>query len=162
MALDYALEYPNRVKGLLLVDAQVYTDRPKAPIPRIVAELGAEVLRSAWLRRLAVGMSYEKEHFRNEEVLRIGGAHCKMDGWKDASVGFIMGEGYCLSKRVKEVNEKSLVIWGERDRVLPQKDRARFSEDGFPVLTAAGCGHSPHIEDPIFVRSCLEQLLNTL
>ena len=53
-----------------------------------------EILRSSWLRWVAVLASYRDKSFRSSDVLNIGGLHTKTDGWLNAAVDFIRREGY--------------------------------------------------------------------
>ncbi|KAI0561273.1 hydrolase/acyltransferase [Gracilaria domingensis] len=156
IAIDFALSFPDLVQGMVLLSPQAFVDKPSSPVMSIggLASMGAEVLRSRWLRRMAGEMSYENPDLRkSEEVLKIGGLHCQRPGWKEAAVDFIKGEGYCLSSRVREVTCPTLVMWGEQDRVLPKKNAKRFVEEmaNCRLKYVENCGHCPHIEKPSLV-----------
>jgi pimeloyl-ACP methyl ester carboxylesterase len=161
VALDYALTYPDGVAGLVLIDAQAYTDKEEAPLFKslpVLARLGANVLRSRWLRQLAIRLSYESAALKCEDTLAIGGLHCLTEGWLEAAVDFIQGKGYCLSKRVAETSCPALVLYGMQDRIIPSAENAvRFEKDlanyGCVVIAIDNCGHSPHIEHPVEVAS---------
>lgn len=160
-ALDFALEYPDKVRALVLVDAQAFTDKPASGVMQAfpaLASLGADVLRSNWLRWIAVKLSYENDKFKCQDTIRIGGLHCMSEGWKEAAVNFIIGEGYCVSKRVKDISCPTLVLWGDKDRVLPKAHPERFLETipGSELTIVENCGHSPHIEHPMFAASRIE------
>jgi pimeloyl-ACP methyl ester carboxylesterase len=170
VALDYSLAHPKDVAGIVLIDAQAYTDKAEAPLLRAIpalAQLGAAVLRSRWLRMLAVNLSYESEALRCDDTLNIGGLHCKTDGWLDASVDFIQGEGYCLSERVSQATCPALVLYGVQDKILPSAENSlRFQNDlrqyGCKVVAIDNCGHSPHIEHPALVAGHILDFVSTL
>lgn len=161
VALDVALERPDLVSNLVLVDAQVYTDRPSGA-PRFFAEIGARILRSSFLRNVAVQLSYESPAMRaDENILKIGKLHTHSSGWFNAAVDFIAQKGYCLKDRVSEVSIPTLVIWGENDRVLPKNDADKFKNDipDAQFVRIMGAGHSPHIEKPQDVADAMAQFL---
>ncbi|CAN8067075.1 unnamed protein product [Agarophyton chilense] len=156
IAIDFALNFPDLVQGMVLLSPQAFVDKPSSPVMNIggLAGMGAEVLRSRWLRRMAGQMSYESPELRkSDDVLKIGGLHCQRPGWKEAAVDFIKGEGYCVSSRVRDVTCPTLVMWGEQDRVLPKKNAERFVEEmtNCRVQYVENCGHCPHIEKPSLV-----------
>lgn len=151
VAIDFALVHPSLVSSLVLIDAQAYQDRPRSALLNLLpflAHVGADVLRSTWLRRTALNMSYANQKFCTEDALRMGALHVATDGWKEAAVDFILGEGYCVSGQVGLVKAPTLVLWGRRDRILPVENAQRFADDipGATVVVIDECGHSPHIE----------------
>lgn len=157
VAIDFALAYPHAVKALVLIAAQAFQDKPASKFLTafpFLASLGAEVLRSDWLRRMAVKLSYESEELKCTDSLRIGGLHCNTDGWKEAAVNFIQQEGYCVSDRVSCISCPTLVLWGSNDRVLgdsalPHKFLETITDCELQFVQDSG--HSPHIEKPEFV-----------
>lgn len=163
-AVDFALAYPHRVSRLVLLDPQLFTDKPASSFLSTfpaAAAAGAEVLRSRWLRRMAVNMAYRDDRFKSEDVLSIGALHCYTDGWKEAAIRFIQGEGYCLSRRVTELQCEALVLWGQFDRVLPKGDvkklQAALGDEA--VLVVKDSGHSPHIERPQIVMEHIAEFI---
>ncbi len=165
VAIDLALEYPELVNRLVLVDAQAYTDRPASPLFENypwLANVGAEILRSSLLRWVAVLASYRDKSFRSSDVLNIGGLHTKTDGWLNAAVDFIRGEGYCLSDRVSEVDVPSLIVHGRYDRIIPKGDELRFLNDiqRAKLVYIEEGAHSPHIEKAGEVAQAVLQFLD--
>lgn len=174
-AVDFALHHPEDVKALVLIGAQAYADKTASAalsVPvfgSIFATVGAKVLRSKWLRKLAVSLSYHDESLRrSEQVEVIGGLHTKTEGWLEANAAFIMGEGYCVSKKVKDLDIPALIVYGEEDSILPSAENAtRFFNDLggadqvsiFPVPSA---GHTPHIEKPADVAMAVARFVRSL
>lgn len=158
IVIDFALNYPESVQSLILLAPQAFTDKRSSPFMQIggLAGIGAEILRSKWLRQVAVEMSYESQQLRkSRDILRIGGLHCQKQGWKEANVDFIKREGYCISKRVREVKCPTLVMWGKQDRVLPKDNAQRFVQEieNCNLEIIEDCGHSPHIEKASLVTA---------
>lgn len=164
IAVDFALAYPEAVESVVLVDGQIFQDRGPNPllskIPAL-AELGAETLRADWLRRLAISMSYHDDSFKNEDTLRIGALHCYTDGWKNAAVDFIQGDGYCVSSSVQDLQQRTLALWGEHDAILPKGDLQRCLDriHNCELNVIKGAGHSPHIEKAHDVARCILEFI---
>lgn len=171
-AIDFALECPEEVAGLVLIDAQAYLDKKASPllglpgIGEVLGTVGAEVLRSPWLRKMALAMSYHGEDLRrSEEMLRVGGLHTRTEGWLAANVAFIRGEGYCLSEKVEGVRVPSLVVYGVEDRILPSVENGqRFlkelgGEERVRVVPIPLAGHSPHVEKATEVANAVEEFV---
>ena len=166
VAIDFALQYPDLVSALVLVDGQAFTDKPKSIFLQLpgFAELGVQILRSRWLRSLAVQLSYESKELKCENTLRIGGLHCEGEGWQEAALDFVKQEGYCLSKRVGEIQCPVLVLWGENDRVLPKGDAQQFVEviSNCRLEYIRESGHCPHIEKPSDVTQAILKFVSEL
>lgn len=161
IAADLALQHPDLVDKLILIDAQVCADRTASNAPQWVAALGAEVLRADWLRFAAVLASYENPAFRTRDVLRIGGLHTRTDGWRDAAIDFIQADGYAVSQRLRDINVPTLVVWGDNDRVLPKGDAVRVADEipGARLVQIVNAGHSPHIEKAADVADAILDFL---
>lgn len=155
-AIDFVLNYPERVEALVLIDAQAFVDKQQSKLLQtfpIVASWGAELLRSDWLRRKAIDLSYQSDVFKSNETLAITGLHCRTPGWKEATVNFVLNEGYCIKDRVQDVACPTLVIWGDNDRIVPIGNAQKFVDTigDCRLEFVKDCGHSPHIEKPSIV-----------
>jgi pimeloyl-ACP methyl ester carboxylesterase len=141
----------NLVQGLCLIDAQGFVDGvgPMATLPKPIAKLGIQVLKSYQLRNVANQMSYfDKAQFATNDALRIGRLHCIRDGWEEALFSFMMSGGFSPSQKVSQVTVPSLVIWG-RDDVILEKDFPQKFIDLIPdsqLEWIENCGHVPHLE----------------
>lgn len=154
IAADLYLNGTASVRGLVLIDAQVFIDKQKnallqLPVFNFVANAGARTLRATWLRTSAAKLSYHTVPYQTDEnIVRCGKLHVTCDNWMGATVDFIKGEGYCMSKRVSEIECPTLVLWGRHDRVLPKTHPDLFKRDlphcDFRFIE--GAGHSPHVE----------------
>ena len=153
IALDFALNHPEAVDRLILVDPQAYTDGlgPLSSAPRWLAALGVSVLRSEPLRRAANKMAYHNvSTFATEDAMRVGRLHTHAHGWADANLAYIASGGYTLSGRVKEAKTPTLVLWGRQDKILEPAMAARFEAD-LPdgrLVWVEECGHCAHLEKP--------------
>ncbi|KIZ00267.1 40S ribosomal protein S3-3 [Monoraphidium neglectum] len=152
IALEFALEYPEAVEKIVLIDAQGFIDGigPMSTMPRPLAAAGVWVLRTEQLRMAANRMAYHDQAFATEDAMRVGRLHTHLDGWSDANIAFMRGGGYAISTRLGQVTQPVLVIWGRQDQILEPKYADQFL-DVLPdarLVWLEGCGHCGHLEKP--------------
>eukprot|EP00640_Fibrocapsa_japonica_P000062 CAMPEP_0113943638 /NCGR_PEP_ID=MMETSP1339-20121228/26945_1 /TAXON_ID=94617 /ORGANISM="Fibrocapsa japonica" /LENGTH=376 /DNA_ID=CAMNT_0000948575 /DNA_START=45 /DNA_END=1175 /DNA_ORIENTATION=- /assembly_acc=CAM_ASM_000762 len=151
-AIDFAFHHPDSVSSMVLIDGQGFIDGtgPGAVLPGPLARLGIKVLQSNPLRSMANQMSYyNTDVFATDDAVRIGRLHTFRDGWEDANVKYMASGGYTVSPKVPEVATKTLVLWGEQDKILePQLYAERFLQEMKDVRLEyiPECGHVPHLE----------------
>jgi pimeloyl-ACP methyl ester carboxylesterase len=63
---------------------------------------------------------------------------------------------------IRTIKQPTVIMWGERDRLIPPDNAARFARDisGSRVLTFATLGHVPHEEDPVVTLAAVRRFLN--
>nr|XP_025690843.1 uncharacterized protein LOC112791989 isoform X3 [Arachis hypogaea] len=125
VAIDFAVNYPEAVEKLVLIDASVYTEGTGnlATLPRLIAYAG------------------------------IGRLHCLFPWWEDATVDFMISGGYNVVSQIRKVKQKTLVIWGENDRIISNKLAVQLHcelSDAI-IRQIPDCGHLPHVERPASV-----------
>ena len=172
-ALSLALERPERVNRLVLVDAaglgtQMQLDEriyfglvPEKLHRRFGRRLTRQVMKAGYGGRARpdlAGPLFELNHLllTQEEVIPSGAA--AFHAW----INFT-GVHYTLSDRLKELRMPVLMIWGDRDSVTNYHEAfvaARTLWDG-QMVAFTGCGHSPFAERPDdFARVLLTWLDN--
>ena len=152
VALDFAAAHPECVDKLVLVDSG--GESYAAPPPKIGSFLAP--FCPVILRGLAFALELS-----TDERLRVASLHRREAGWIDAYVAYLGSGGYELQvgpELIKRVDKPTLVVWGGDDPVLDPKDAYKFERD-LPhcvgVREVAGCGHSPHVEEPAEVAAHL-------
>ncbi|CAM9465701.1 unnamed protein product [Scytosiphon promiscuus] len=153
IALDFAYEFPEAVKKLVLIDAQGFIDGsgPGASLPGPIAKLGISVLGSKPLRSLANKMSYTDKNLATDDAVRVGRLHTMCDGWADASLQYMGSGGFAVSNKVKSIDTETLVLWGRQDKILDPKlyaDRYVKEMPNARLVWVEECGHVPHLEQP--------------
>ncbi|KAK9834838.1 hypothetical protein WJX81_002724 [Elliptochloris bilobata] len=153
IAVDFALAHPEAVAALVLASPQCYTDGigPMAAMPRPIARLGVAVLRTRGLRQLANWMAYyDKDRLATQDAMRIGRLHTHCPGWAAANVAFMRSGGYSVSARVKQVAQRTLLLWGRHDEIVDPRFSQRYLQDlrncGLEWLEESG--HCGHLEEP--------------
>ncbi|KAK9908285.1 hypothetical protein WJX75_005460 [Coccomyxa subellipsoidea] len=97
IAVQFALQHPEAVAGLVLSSPQVYVDGigPMASMPWVLSYLGVQVLKTRQLRGLANQMAYhDKERLATDDALRIGRLHTFLPGWTNSNIAFMKSGGY--------------------------------------------------------------------
>lgn len=167
-AIDFAVEYPQLVDRLILIDAQGYIDGvgEMATMPDFLSKLGLNVLKSWPLRSYANRISYsDPVRFATADAVRVGKLHCEMDTWLDASLSFMKSGGFRVTDRVPEVACETLIIWGRDDKILDgPKFASKFEEDirECTLEWVEGAGHVPHLEKPDVTSALIEDFLKPL
>ena len=164
-AIEFALEYPEAVAAIVLLDsagAQAGPAMGKYLFPPL-GFLAAEFLRQPAIRRQISRAAYcDKETFATPEADRCAALHLKLPGWHNALATFTKSGGYpALGDRLKEISAPALVVWGQNDGILGTKD-ARVFAGGLPaseLVWIERCGHVPHLEVPAETAEAIANFL---
>ncbi|MGE4071380.1 MAG: alpha/beta fold hydrolase [Lysobacterales bacterium] len=157
IALATALEHPERVDGLILIDSAGYPFQPKS-IP-----LGFRLARSDWTAPVAryllprslvaasVRNTYGNPDLVSEELIDRYFELNLRDGNRDALIQRFRQTNYHEgSERIAELKLPTLIIWGGKDRLIPPENGERFHRDiqGSELRVFPDLGHVPQEEGP--------------
>ncbi|MGQ9717156.1 MAG: alpha/beta fold hydrolase [Anaerolineae bacterium] len=169
VAILTALTYPERVAGLVLVDAAVYAGggtpgwlRPLLNTPQMrhlgpliarrIQEWGVEFARSAW-------------HDPSKLTPEIWEGYAKplrAENW-DRALWEVTRASHPLNlpERLAEVTAPALVITGDDDRIVPTEQSIRLAGEipGAQLVVIPECGHVPQEECPAPFLEALEAFL---
>lgn len=175
VALRLALSQPARVAALALL-AGVGLGSAVSPLLRAAAlpgvgewwvmwgrtSLGAQ--QRAWSRALLL---FHDPRRMPTEWLRRQAQLARSPGFIEASLAALRahvdlrGQRDVLSDQLVRVEAPTLVVWGERDRVLPlaqgRRAVARLGDGALALIPA--CGHLPQVERPEQVAHRLASFL---
>ncbi|MDQ8145492.1 MAG: alpha/beta fold hydrolase [Gemmatimonadota bacterium] len=157
LAWGFAVADTARVAGLILVDAVGYPSQATSvPIGfRLARTPGVRRLVSRLLPRGVIESSLRNVYGDPSRVTPAlvdrYYAMAVREGNRDALLARFRGvgsRGDTLALRA--LRTPTLILWGERDRLIPPGDAARFARDiaGSRVVRFAALGHVPHEEDP--------------
>lgn len=158
VALELALAEPGRVERLVLVDALAYPrSANRVPIGFVVASVpGLNRVMDYVLPRSLVEGSVRSVYGDPSRVtpalvdryyelaLREGNRAALRNRFGD-----LPDEAY--AQRVKRLRLPVLLLWGEKDQLIPTAAADRFLADipGSRLVTFPDLGHVPHQEDPL-------------
>ncbi|XP_020572913.1 uncharacterized protein LOC110019550 isoform X2 [Phalaenopsis equestris] len=155
VAIDFSVIHPE-VTRLVLIDASVYADGTGnlSKLSRIVAYAGVSLLKSVPLRLYANILAFNNVSLsRSLDWTNIGRLHCLLPWWEDATIDFMFSGGYNVRQQIKQVKQKTLILWGENDRItnteLGLRLHAELPNSDFHQIP--DCGHLPHVEKPDIV-----------
>ncbi|GMJ09565.1 hypothetical protein like AT1G13820 [Hibiscus trionum] len=166
VAIDFAVNHPEAVENLVLIDASVYAEGTGnlAKLPRAAAYAGVSILKSYPLRLYTTFLVFKGVQFDTSlDWTNIGRLHCLYPWWEDATVSFMISGGYNVTRQIDQVKQKTLIIWGEDDPIISNKLAVRLHcelPDAI-IRQIPDCGHLPHVEKPDSVaRLILEFMQN--
>ena len=159
IAAEIALAHPERVAGLILIDAAIYRaggppawSRPLLHTPQmsrvgpllmrsLAGEPGDNLVRAAWSDPERV----------DEETLAAYRAYTRIEGWDRAvwEVSKAARESH-VARRLDQIRVPTLVVTGADDAVV-QPDEAERLAAGIPdaeLVVLPACGHVPQEECP--------------
>jgi pimeloyl-ACP methyl ester carboxylesterase len=151
-AIDFALTYPDAVDKLILLDSAGGAKGPNMGrflIPPM-GFLAAEFLRNGQVRRSISRAAYFDKSFATEDAACCAALHLECEGWNRAMVAFTRSGGYNTLRwsQIAEVQQPTLMIWGENDQIIGTKDAGIFEQTigGSKLIWIENCGHVPHLE----------------
>ncbi|KAF3587928.1 hypothetical protein F2Q69_00026617 [Brassica cretica] len=153
VAIDIAVNHPEAVESLVLMDASVYSEGTGnlATLPKAAAYAGVYLLKSVPLRLYANFLCFNGVSLETKwDWTKIGRLHCLYPWWEDAAVSFMTSGGYNVTSLIKKVSQKTLIVWGEDDQIISNKLAWRLHGElpNASVKQISDCGHLPHVEKP--------------
>ena len=157
---NFALRYPNRVRGLALVDPAIYGSGNNGLASTLVSLPGiqrwgqhlvrliladndrnASTIKSAWFDPATV----------TPDVLSGYRRALQTSDW-DLGLLALLRDGMSnnLGPRLKDLNVPTLIVWGEHDTWLSPTNAPKLNQDiaGSQLAIIQDAGHVPHEEKP--------------
>lgn len=157
IAWNMALQHPDKVKKLVLIDAAGFMHEMPFPV-RLAGLPGASAVAGLFWGRWVIEDIYKQVYFDPSAITTE-----QVDAYYDRlrtknALGALTSVGQALSTltseeyslRIPEIQVETLIIWGRDDAWIPLEDGFRFKE----VLPNATleiipfCGHVPQEEKP--------------
>ncbi|MFB2833826.1 alpha/beta fold hydrolase [Floridanema evergladense] len=152
-AIDFTLTYPEVVKKLILIDSAGFTAGPamgKFLFPPL-GYLATEFLRNPQVRQRISINAYCNPSFASVDAQLCAALHLQTSGWAQALIAFTKSGGYSsFRQKLKDIEQPTLILWGESDRILGTADAEKFANTiaKSKLIWIANCGHVPHLEKP--------------
>lgn len=176
LAAEIALDVPDRVAALVLVDAavgaqfsphpaaqRVATGRAGAPVGRAVAALTRALAPRVF--PIALHLVYHDPGQVPHQILDEYRALLDHRTWQQTPWELVAStQPTGLPDRVRELTCPTLVMTGAHDRVVPTRVARRLADliTGAHLVVIPGAGHNPHEERPAEVVAALRPFLGSL
>jgi pimeloyl-ACP methyl ester carboxylesterase len=157
LAWQFALDYPQRVERLVLVDAAGYprkaTSMPigfrLAQIPAL-APLMANLLPRQMIESSIRNVYGDPDKVSDELIDRYYQLTLRAGNREALIQRFIQSEAGQNFQRIAELKMPTLILWGGRDQLIPTVNAERFKHDikGSRLVMFDDLGHVPQEEDP--------------
>lgn len=160
---ELALEHPETVEGLVLVDPGGFSSDPKKFPPRLLKALRLSTRDD--YRYFARLTFYDKKFYPTEAFLdyAIGERVRRGDGYTiSKSIESLLRNDDVLDNRLGAIRVPTLIIWGRGDRLVPLSTAQRFNREikGSRLHVIEKCGHIPQVECPADLNAALLQFLS--
>jgi pimeloyl-ACP methyl ester carboxylesterase len=152
-ALDFTLTYPEAVEKLVLLDSAGLVNPPivgKFMFPPLDI-LSTAFLRNPRVRHNISRAAYYDKRLANQDALLCTALHLQCPGWSQALIAFTKSGGYgSLAQQLSSIEQPTLILWGDNDKILGTKDALRFEQllPSSQLIWIEQCGHVPHLEKP--------------
>lgn len=152
-AIDFTLDFPEAVEKLVLLDSAGFAAGPamgKFMVPPLDSWATA-FLKNPGVRRRISQQAYCDRSFVTPDAELCAALHLQMPNWKEALIAFTKSGGYnFLNNYIQKIQPPTLIVWGERDKILGTKDAKRFQQTiaNNRLVWIPDCGHVPHLEKP--------------
>jgi len=144
ISVKFAIEYPEKIKSLILCASAGVKPRP-----------GAKTMIIFWLSKMgnAVFSPQIMKRFRDSArnlfyIFLRHKDYVKANGTMKETIKKVLEED--LLPELAKIKLKTLLIWGENDRMVPLKYAFVFREkiENSKIEILPHIGHSPHLEVP--------------
>jgi pimeloyl-ACP methyl ester carboxylesterase len=157
IAAETALAYPDRVQGLVLVDAAVYAGGGSPPLIRPL--LGTPQLRHIGpliARRIQASDAFLESAWHDPSLITdeiIAGYRYPLQSqnWDKALWELtVASRASDLEDRLSEIGHPVLVVTGDDDRIVPTEQSIRLASElpNAELSVFEACGHLPQEECP--------------
>jgi pimeloyl-ACP methyl ester carboxylesterase len=172
VSMNVALQHPERVEALVLVDAAVYAGggapswfRPILNTPQMahlgplisrqLQAQGNEFIRTAWHDPSKI----------TPDVFEGYQKPLQAENWDKALWELTLASRESgLAERLREITLPALVITGDDDRIVPTEQSLRLADElpNAVLKVIAQSGHLPHEEKPAEFMQAVTEFLSTL
>jgi len=144
IAIRFAHNFPEKVDKLILCDSAGIKPKPglKTTIVFILVKIGNAILTPKYLvrfkdfiRSIIYSFLRKRDYVKANEMMR-------------RVMKKVLNED--LSPDLLEIKNKTLIVWGEKDKMVPLKYAYVFKEkiSNSRLKIIPKVGHSPHLEEP--------------
>lgn len=169
IALNYILQFPEKINKLILLDSAGYQINKKN-LSFLVKLFRFELFRKLFeisltkcAVRIFIKWALENERIIDEELVDTYFSPLNEKGGIEALTSLIKSLSYSdlNYEAIKTINVPTLIIWGDKDKWFPKSDAYKFHKDirNSKLIIIKDCGHGPHEEYPEKVSEIIEDFM---
>ncbi|MFH1321109.1 MAG: alpha/beta hydrolase [Bacteroidota bacterium] len=155
IAWEFALEYPERINKMILIDAAGYIKRKDYPLPFKMAQTPfinkfiKYVATRKLIERFLKEVYYDQQKITEELIERYYELFL-MDGNQEAFITIANTKFDRNTDAIKNIKSPTLILWGEADTWVPVEHGYRFKNDipNSTLILYENVGHVPMDEIP--------------
>ncbi|MBZ9572744.1 alpha/beta hydrolase [Patescibacteria group bacterium] len=158
VGIKFAVKYPQKLYGLVLVSAAGVKKEPR--VSSKILGWGAKMVRTLKIEEMpetkGLWQIFRKLFYRY--ILRKTD-YLEVSGFLKDTIKNILKED--LTPLLKEIKVPVLILWGEKDKITPLSDATlmkkeiKFSE----LQILKNIGHTPHLENPELLAQKVKEFL---
>ena len=170
LAVQAAMENPERIKALIFVDAAVYVQE----------EMPAWLLNSPQMQRVGplfarqlgqnenfIKLTYSNPEKISEERMKLTTIHTQVAQWDYAYWEYLRAWGADTtdySLMIPDLQQPALVVSGENDSIVPLSDSERLDAElpNSELVVLPNCGHVPQEECPTLFEDAIDTWLTQI
>lgn len=143
VAQRFALDYPGRILGLMLVS---WRDRPRASVVAAMASL-TDPIDPAFVREFVVASFAQPPPEVVLDVMVRESLKVPARVWRAVLQDFLADD---VSAELGQISAPTLVVWGDRDATCPRSEQEALAASiaGAQLAVYPGAGHTLHWEEP--------------
>jgi pimeloyl-ACP methyl ester carboxylesterase len=163
-AIDFALTYPDAVEKLILIGSAGIRKGTSAG-KFLVSPLGimaTNFLRNPKVRREISYKAYADPSLVTTDAEICASLHLAMPRWSESLISFTKSGGYgSFARQLESLPQETLILWGDRDRILGTKDAAKFQAiiPKNKLIWITNSGHVPHLESSAITAQKILQFI---
>jgi len=171
IAWEFAAAAPERVAALILVDAGGYAFTPQsvplgfrlARIP-VLRSITQYVLPHSLIERSVKNVYGDPSKVSDALVDRYFELTLREGNREALGQRFLQLEPGRYAERIKSLRQPTLILWGDKDRLIPLDSGQAFARDipGSQLVRFAELGHVPQEEDPAATLKPVQAFLHSL
>jgi pimeloyl-ACP methyl ester carboxylesterase len=168
LAWKVAVDHPQRVSRLVLVDAAGYPyNATSVPIGFKLAQvpalkpLLANVLPRSMIESSVRNVYGDPSKVTPELVDRYFDLTLRAGNRQALRERFVQSPGGEFAHQIPSIKQPTLILWGGQDRLIPPDNADRFQRDipGSRIAVFDALGHVPHEEDPAATVAAVKAFL---
>lgn len=150
VAMHIALNQPDNVRQLILLDSGGLTDPQQGMTLQIPAFFVEHVLKNYTLQRLVFNRTvHEKASASRDNFDRFYFFNRQIPARTLVKITQDNDSG-SLSDQIRDIKQPTLVIWGRQDRIIPLEQGLRLNSklQDSQIVVLENCGHLAYLEKP--------------